>query len=144
MNLLELLPFPPVKECKEKILIILLLNHIKLILILIIVKFEDMRVIEINDMLYKISDRDYTFIKDKVEKYLLREASKTEIKQVIDRILHYNKPAIADLSIKEIYEGEYGIKFNEQNYWNSYIIIIKVIDRTFYNNFLKFYNIILT
>lgn len=36
-----------------------------------------MRVIEINDMLYKITDRDYTFIKDKVEKYLLREASKT-------------------------------------------------------------------
>lgn len=79
-------------------------------------KFEDMRVIEINDMLYKITDRDYTFIKDKVEKYLLREASKTEIKQVIDRVLHYNKPAIADLSIKEINEGEYGIKFNEQNY----------------------------
>lgn len=100
-------------------------------------KFEDMRVIEINDVLYKITDRDYTFIKDKVEKYLLREASKTEIKQVIDRVLHYNKPAVAELSIKEIYEGEYGIKFNEQNYWDNYSITIKVIDRTFYNNFFK-------
>ena len=96
-----------------------------------------MRVIEINDVLYKITDRDYTFIKDTVEKYLLREASKTEIKQVIDRVLHYNKPAIADLSIKEINEGEYGIKFNEQNYWDNYSITIKVIDRTFYNNFFK-------
>ena len=28
-----------------------------------------MRVIEINDMLYKIADRDYTFIKEEVDKY---------------------------------------------------------------------------
>ena len=73
-----------------------------------------MRVIEINDMLYKIADRDYTFIKEEVEKYLLREESKGAIKQIIDRVIHYNKPAVADLSIKEINEGEYGIKFNEQ------------------------------
>lgn len=79
-------------------------------------KIEDMRVIEINDMLYKITDRDYTFIKEEVEKYLLREESKGAIKQIIDRVIHYNKPAVADLSIKEINEGEYGIKFNEQNY----------------------------
>ena len=32
-----------------------------------------MRVIEINDVLYKIIDRDYTFIKEEVEKYLQRE-----------------------------------------------------------------------
>lgn len=75
-----------------------------------------MRVIEINDMLYKITDRDYTFIKEEVEKYLLREESKGAIKQIIDRVIHYNKPAVADLSIKEINEGEYGIKFNKQNY----------------------------
>ena len=61
-----------------------------------------MRVIEINDMLYKIADRDYTFIKEEVEKYLLREESKGAIKQIIDRVIRYNKPAIADLSIKEI------------------------------------------
>ena len=71
-----------------------------------------MRVIEINDVLYKITDRDYTFIKEEVEKYLLREESKGAIKQIIDRVIHYNKPAVADLSIKEINEGEYGIKFN--------------------------------
>lgn len=60
-----------------------------------------MRIIEINDMLYKIADRDYTFIKEEVEKYLLREESKGVIKQIIDRVIHYNKPAVADLSIKE-------------------------------------------
>lgn len=103
-----------------------------------------MRVIEINDMLYKIADRDYTFIKEEVEKYLLREESKGAIKQIIDRVIHYNQPAVVDLSIKEINEGEYGIKFNEQNYWDNYIITIKVINRMFYNNFLKFYNIFLT
>lgn len=117
MNLLELLSVSPqVKEMQRENPNYLIAKPYKISINFIIVKFEDMRVIEINDVLYKITDRDYTFIKDKVEKYLLREASKTEIKQVIDRVLHYNKPAIADLSIKEINEGEYGIKFNEQNY----------------------------
>ena len=42
-----------------------------------------MRVIEINDMLYKIADRDYTFIKEEVEKYLLREESKVLLNRLL-------------------------------------------------------------
>lgn len=71
-----------------------------------------MCVIEINDVLYEIDRKDYEFVKDKVNKYLLREVSKTELKQIVNRIVKYNKPAITEISIKSINEGEFGIKYN--------------------------------
>lgn len=71
-----------------------------------------MCVIEINDVLYEINRDDYEFVKDKVNKYLFREVSKTELKQIIDRIVKYDPPAIAEISIKSINEGEFGIKYN--------------------------------
>ena len=71
-----------------------------------------MCVIEINDVLYEINRDDYEFVKDKVNKYLLREVSKGELKQIVDRIVKYDPPAIAEISIKSINEGEFGIKYN--------------------------------
>lgn len=72
-----------------------------------------MRVIEIDEIIYEINDKDYAFVKEQCENYLLRTVDKAELKKIISRITSHNRPVQAELSIKTIYEGEFGIKFND-------------------------------